>query len=303
MNTSIGKEFVLQHLPKRPRTAHKGMFGTLGILAGCAQYRGAAVLAAGGALRSGAGIVRVASTEAVCAAVAAQLPCCTLRPLCENSSGGVAGNQLPHLLENLPTAMLAGCGLSATTDTFSLIEGLLTSAGCPLVLDADALNVLSGHLSTGQDSLLRTQGLSALDVTKTPVVLTPHIGEMARLAGTTSANILADPAAAALAFAGTHGCVVTLKSHATLVATPDGDVYSNQAAGGPGLAKGGSGDVLAGIIASLLAQGLPPAIAAATGVWLHANAADMAAATLGEAGMSPADLPHYLALLLRELAR
>jgi NAD(P)H-hydrate epimerase len=300
---TIDEIWVKQTLPKRPKNAHKGAFGILTVLAGNRRYPGAAVLAVAGALRAGAGIVRLASIEPVLAAAAAQLPTCTLLPLPETQTGGVAAQALGDVLAAPATAVLAGCGMGNTFDTMGLIEGLLAKVNCPLVLDADALNVLAGHLEDGDDEAVRSVGLAALQVATQPVVLTPHIGEMSRLCGKSAADILAAPAETTAQFSATYGCVVVLKSHATVVAAPDGESYALETEGNPGLAKGGSGDVLAGIIAALAAQGIPPAQAAAAAVWLHAKAGALAAQSYGEAGMSPADLPLQLCEVWKQLDR
>lgn len=303
MQHIIDETWVKQTLIKRPRDAHKGTFGTLTVLAGSRRYRGAAVLAAAGALRAGAGIVRLASVEPVLAATAAQLPACTLLPLPETQTGGVAAQALGDVLAAPATAVLAGCGMGNTPDTMGLVEGLLAKASCPLVLDADALNVLAGHLEDGDDEAVRSVGLAALKAATQPVVLTPHVGEMARLCGKPATDILAAPAETAAEFSTTTGCVIVLKSHATVVAAPNGEAYALETDGNPGLAKGGSGDVLAGVVAAFVAHGITPAQAAAAAVWLHAKAGALAAQNYGEAGMSPADLPLQLCEVWKQLDR
>ena len=296
----IDKTWVKSVAPVRREDAHKGTFGRLAVLAGSGAYRGAAVLAVSGALRAGVGVVRLASTEKVCAAVMAQLPCCTCMPLGENAGGGVdAGGLSPHLWEK-STSVLAGPGLGNTEDTAKLILGLLQECPCPMVLDADALNVMAGELGSGADSALRARMLQALENAK-PAVLTPHFGEMARLCGVTVEKVQKDAGQIAREFAQKYQCVVVLKSHNTLVASPWGSGFILGGNGNPGLAKGGSGDVLAGIIASLLAQGLLPEAAAAAGVWLHAQAGRLAAERYSEAGLSPADLPLCLCDIWKEL--
>lgn len=303
MKTHLNAEWVRQHLPRRTRGSHKGSYGTLAIVAGSRRYRGAAALAAEGALRTGAGIVQLLAIEPVCAVVAARLPCCTFVPLAENARGTIEPEGFSLAPNAGQTAVLAGCGMGATAGTAALTEKLLLTAGVPLILDADALNVLAGHLETGDDWETRQHFHKLLDEAAAPVVLTPHIGEMARLSGIPAEHIAPEQASVALDYALAHRCIVVLKSHITVVATPEGDTYINDRAGNPGLAKGGSGDVLAGIIASLAAQRLPPDIAAAAGVWLHAAAGDEAADLYGEAGLSPADLPLALGTVFHGLGR
>lgn len=294
--------WVKQHIPKRAAAAHKGAFGTLTILAGSSRYRGAALLATSAALRAGAGIVRLASTEKVCAAAACRLPCCTFLPLPEGEDGGI-GAQGMELVHKVPSsAILAGCGMQNTAATAALTKALLQGAAQPLVLDADALNALAGDLQTGYDEPLKLEMLALLKATGSPVVITPHIGEMARLCGLAPAMVQKEQTQTALAFARQYRCTVVLKSARTAIATPEGEVFTWEQSN-PGLAKGGSGDVLAGIIAALLAQGLPAATSAAAGVWLHARTGLLAAQAMGQAGLSPADLPHYLGHVWRELGR
>lgn len=303
MEIQIDREFVLHHLPRRPRAAHKGTFGTLLALAGSGAYRGAALLAASGAMRAGTGLVRLCSTEAVCAAAAATLPACVLLPAEEGPCGCIGHGSLPAALATRHTAILAGPGITATAETALWVLGLLQKAGQPLLLDADALNILAGTLDTGPDPKTRQAGLELLAAAQTPVVLTPHPGEMARLAGKTTAEVAENPEEAALHFAKAHRCTVVLKGHESLVASPEGELLALRGQANPGLAKGGSGDVLAGILAGLLAQGFQPGVAAALGLWLHAAAGAKGVAQHGEAGLSPADLPLLLAEVWRDLGR
>ena len=303
MEIQIDREFVLQHIPKRPKNAHKGTFGTLLVLAGSSEYRGAAVLAASGALRAGTGLVRLGSVEVVCAAAAASLPACTLFPVKENEEGAMDALDIPRVLQKKHTALLAGCGVTATKKTAVWVLSLLKKEQTPLVLDADAINILAGHLEGEEDTKTRQAGLQLLKEAEKPVVLTPHIGEMARLVDKPVDEVSAKPGNTALAFAAKYGCTVVLKSHETCVATAQGNLFVLHGSGNPGLSKGGSGDVLAGILSGLLAQGFPPEVASFAGVWLHAKAAEKAVAAHGEAGMSPADLPLFLAEVWRDLGR
>lgn len=293
---------VKSMLPKRPMDAHKGRFGTLGILAGSSCYRGAALLNVDAALRCGAGIVRLAAIRDVCAAAAVRCPCCTLLPQPQAEDGTLVPDAAEALLATNPTAVLAGSGLGGTVTAMRLVERLLDEARCPLVLDADALNVIAGHLADGSFPEARTRLQAALDKAVRPLILTPHIGEMARLCGMPVPAVMQGQQTYAARYAAKHNCVVVLKSHVTVVAGPrDGEIYLTQGPGNPGLAKGGSGDVLAGVIVSLLTQGAAPVQAAAAGVWLHAKAAEMAAKEYGYAGLSPADLPLYLTRVQRDL--
>lgn len=291
MPLHLDEALVKNLLPRHPKDAHKGVFGTLGVLAGNRQYRGAALLNVDAALRSGTGIVRLAATRDVCAAAAVRTPCCTLLPQPCAGDGSLVPEAAGALLATRPTAVLAGSGLGNTPSTARLVGRLLDEAACPLVLDADALNAVA--------AAPRLQ--AALDKAARPLVLTPHMGEMARLCGAPVPAVMQGQQTYATRYARQHSCVVVLKSHATVMAGPGEDeVYLHQG-DNPGLAKGGSGDVLAGVIAGLLAQGMPALHAAAAGVWLHAQAAALAVQDYGYAGLSPADLPLYLARVLRDL--
>lgn len=280
---------VWQALAPRPPQSHKGTFGRVLIAAGSARYRGAAALCCEGALRAGAGIVTLASVEPVLALTLARTPECTLLPCTPDEAGGIAAQNLPALLETLAacTALVLGPGLGSAAEAIG--AGLLKEANCPVVLDADGLNAAAS-------------GAFPLKTGGGPLILTPHPGEMARLCGLTPAQVNADRPALAARMAREWGCILVLKGHATLVAAPGGALWVNTT-GNPGLARGGSGDVLAGMIGGLCAAGLPALEAAKCGVWLHGAAADRAAAHRGQWGMLPSDLPAALGELFAENGR
>lgn len=280
---------VWQSLAPRPPQSHKGTFGRVLIAAGSARYRGAAALCCEGALRAGAGIVTLASVEPVLALTLARTPECTLLPCTPDEAGGISAQNLPALLETLAacTALVLGPGLGGAAG--ALGAGLLEAARCPVVLDADGLNAAAS-------------GAFPLKTGGGPLILTPHPGEMARLCGLTPTQVNADRPALAARMAREWGCILVLKGHATLVAAPGGALWVNTT-GNPGLARGGSGDVLAGMIGGLCAAGLPALEAAKCGVWLHGAAADRAAAHRGQWGMLPSDLPAALGELFAENGR
>ena len=297
--TEITSEFVWSCIRPRPRDSHKGTFGSVLALAGSARYRGAALLAAEGALRAGAGLVTLASVEPVLAAASARLPECCLLPCIDGAEGGISPESLSLLRRQKTAVLLAGPGLGYTAqstaraaETRTLIEQLLSGfAGCA-VLDADGLNAAAGLLSAGQP-LPHPAGA---------LVLTPHPGEMARLTGLSTGAVNADREGIARRFAQQWDAVVLLKGMRTIIAAPDGHCFVNPT-GNPGLARGGSGDALAGILAALLACGLEAAEAAACAAWLHGAAADRAAAQRGEYGMLPQDLFPALGTLFAENGR
>ena len=297
--TEITSEFVWSCIRPRPRDSHKGTFGSVLALAGSARYRGAALLAAEGALRAGAGLVTLASVEPVLAAASARLPECCLLPCIDGAEGGISPESLSLLRRQKAAVLLAGPGLGYTAqstaraaETRTLIQQLLSGfAGCA-VLDADGLNAAAGLLSAGQP-LPHPAGA---------LVLTPHPGEMARLTGLSTGAVNADREGIARRFAQQWDAVVLLKGMRTIIAAPDGRCFVNPT-GNPGLARGGSGDALAGILAALLACGLEAADAAACAAWLHGAAADRAAAQRGEYGMLPQDLFPSLGTLFAENGR
>lgn len=297
--TEITSEFVWSCIRPRPRDSHKGTFGSVLALAGSARYRGAALLAAEGALRAGAGLVTLASVEPVLAAASARLPECCLLPCIDGAEGGISPESLSLLRRQKAAVLLAGPGLGYTAqstaraaETRTLIQQLLSDfAGCA-VLDADGLNAAAGLLSAGQP-LPHPAGA---------LVLTPHPGEMARLTGLSTGAVNADREGIARRFAQQWDAVVLLKGMRTIIAAPDGRCFVNPT-GNPGLARGGSGDALAGILAALLACGLEAAEAAACAAWLHGAAADRAAAQRGEYGMLPQDLFPALGTLFAENGR
>ena len=280
MAIETAADFVWQAIPPRPRDAHKGTFGSVLAVAGSARYRGAAALAVEGALRSGAGIVTLASIEPVLDAVIPRLPECCLLP-CVQSDGSIAVENLTSLLTHKASVLLLGPGLSQTDQTRLLVPRLLGHfEGSSIVLDADGLNLVAAAMHEGRDFPDR----KAADL-----ILTPHPGEMARLTGLAPEAIAADREGVAARYAAKWNAVVVLKGARTVIAAPDGRCMVNPT-GNPGLSRGGSGDVLAGMTAGLLACGLPAFEAAVCAVYLHGAAADRAAAARGEYGMLPHDL-------------
>lgn len=263
-------------LPVRPRDAHKGDFGRVYILAGSVGYTGAPVLAAQAAVRSGAGLVTVGVPAPVWPVAAAKLDEAMPHPLPAGKEGQLSLDAGEAAFARLSACgvCLIGPGLGRGNSVSAVVRHLLPEIRIPVVLDADGINALEGHI----DVLDGRKGLHT--------VLTPHDGEFARLGGDLSGG---DRLGAARAFAMEHGCCLVLKGHCTITAFPDGSAYLNTT-GNPGMAKGGSGDVLAGLILSLLGQGLPARQAVPMAVWLHGAAGDLCAGEIGEYGMTPSDL-------------
>ena len=292
-------DFVWQKIQPRPRDAHKGTFGSVLAVAGSASYRGAAALAVEGALRTGAGIVTLASVEPVLAAVAARLPECCLCPCEAGAEGGISPQNIDRIRRQKASVLLAGPGLGYTAqsaaraaETRALVKTLLPGFSGSAVLDADGLNA-AADLLPYMGKMLHP---------KSELILTPHPGEMARLTRLSSSEISMDRKEIAIQFAKAWNAVVVLKGAHTVIAGPDGRCAVNPT-GNPGLSRGGSGDVLAGMSSALLACGLPAFEAAACAVYLHGAAADRAAALHGETGMLPHDLLDALGTLFAENGR
>lgn len=277
----LNHELVLSLLPDRNPWGHKGNFGKLLLLCGSRGYTGAAFFAAMGALRSGAGLVFLGVPESIYGIEAVKLNEPVIFPL-PDAGGRLSADAVPEILTRLPQmdAVLVGPGLGQSEGTLAVVRAVLEKAECPVVVDADGINVLSAHRD-----LLRGR--------KSPTILTPHDGEFARLGGVMGE----DRMAAAAALAEELGCVVLLKGHETCI-TDGTDGYINPT-GNPGMAVGGSGDVLAGVITALLGVGLPPLEAAACGAWLHGAAGDRCAAELGQYGMLPTDMLSALPRLMK----
>ena len=277
----LNHELVLSLLPDRNPWGHKGNFGKLLLLCGSRGYTGAAFFAAMGALRAGAGLVFLGVPESIYGIEAVKLNEPVIFPL-PDAGGRLSADAVPEILTRLPQmdAVLVGPGLGQSEGTLAVVRVVLEKAECPVVVDADGINVLSAHRD-----LLRGR--------KSPTILTPHDGEFARLGGV----IGEDRMAAAAALAEELGCVVLLKGHETCI-TDGTDGYLNPT-GNPGMAVGGSGDVLAGVITALLGAGLSPLEAAACGAWLHGAAGDRCAAELGQYGMLPTDMLSALPRLMK----
>ena len=267
-------------LPLRPRDTHKGDYGKLLLLCGSRGFTGAAALAAMGALRTGAGLVYLAVPESIYAIEAVKLTEPVVLPL-PDEDGMLCAASIPKIGELLPKmdAVLFGSGSGIGRGTEEVLLYLLKNAECPLILDADGITLAAKHKDILRDRSYTT-------------ILTPHDGEFARL----SPPDMPRPEQT-MAVARDLGCILLRKGHRTLIT--DGIRCFENHTGNPGMATGGSGDVLAGVISSLLGQGVPPLEAAAASAWLHGAAGDRAAERWGEYGMLPGDLVDELPQLLK----
>lgn len=281
----LNQSVVKGWLPARPEEGHKGTFGKVDIVAGSEGYTGAPVLAARAAVRGGTGLVFLQVPRSVYPIIAVKCDEAMPSPL-PDREGKVSGDALAPILERAEgcDAVLIGPGLGRSEESDRLVREAAERLEKPLVLDADGLNAVSGHIT-----ILRGR--------KSPTVLTPHDGEFARLTGHWPGE---NRQAEALALAEQTGTVVVLKGHRTVIAEPGGSLCVNTT-GNAGMAKGGSGDVLAGLTVSLLAQGMDAFHAAAAAVWVHGRAGDLCRDELGQRAMTPGDLIARFGAVLKPL--
>lgn len=279
----IDREYVRSLMPRRDPAGHKGTFGKVYLLGGSVGYTGAPVLCAAAAERSGCGLVLLGVPESVWPSAAVKCWGAMPHPLQERD-----GRLSPAAEEEIrrraagSDAVAMGCGVGRGEESDLLLRRLLTVEK-PLVLDADGINALEGHIDT-------------LSRRPCATVLTPHDGELARIGG----DMTAPRESSAAAFAAAHGVYLVRKGHRTLVAAPDGRLAVNTT-GNDGMAKGGSGDILTGLLTGLLAQGMEPFAACCAAVWLHGRAGDLAAEEKGRRGMTPLDIIEMLPYALKEV--
>lgn len=272
-------------LPPRAPDGHKGDYGRVLVIGGSPGMSGASVLCGSAALRVGAGLVRVAVPRDILPIVAAGNPCYMTASLSQDDDGrldAAAASDLRRLAAESDVVAL-GPGLGRSADLDRLVVDLVRHVQRPMVVDADALNALA-------------QDVTALKAHAGPVLITPHPGEFARLLGTTIASVQESRRECAARFAAEHGVIVVLKGRGTVVS--DGRQFYENTTGNPAMATGGTGDVLTGVIAALLGQGLEPFAAAQLGVYVHGLAGDLARDQLG-IGLMASDLLDFLPQALR----
>jgi NAD(P)H-hydrate epimerase len=272
-------------LPKRPRVSHKGDYGKLLVVGGSVGYTGAPTLAARAAVRGGAGLVFVGVPAEIYRITAVKNDEAMPFPLCCDADGRLTAGAGPVISEKLSgcDALVIGPGLGRSEELAGLVPALLASADRPAVVDADGLRALA-------------MDMTAVKQAGKPVVLTPHAGEFAGMGGALTGDRVSD----ARKFAAENSCVLVLKGHRTVSAFPDGTVYINTT-GNPGMAKGGSGDVLAGLIGAMICQ-MPLRQAVITAVWLHGRAGDLCAEKIGEYAMTPSDIIAMLPEAMKEIS-
>lgn len=275
---------IADRFPKRKNDAHKGDFGHLLCICGSRSMPGAAYMAVKAALRSGAGLVTAAFPVSLYQTMSVKLTESLLLPLDETTDGTLSRSCIPALLRALDRfdAIVIGCGLSVNEDTAAVLQAVLENASVPVIVDADGINLLSKNIDLLQNAAA-------------PVALTPHPKEMSRLCRCTVGEVQDDRTGVARAFAHEQGVYVVLKGSNTVIASPDDPrVYVN-VTGNNGLSKGGSGDVLAGMLGAFAAQSMPLADALCVGVYLHGHCADEVAQKCSKTGMLPTDVIEALA--------
>jgi len=287
-------EWVRERLPVRPLNSHKGTFGHALVVAGSRNYVGAAYLAAQAAVRTGAGLTTLASPSSVYSIAASKLTEVIHFPLTEDGEGRIHADSSQAIRDRLDryNVMLAGCGMGWSDGTRNFLEQLLideSPPSLPIVIDADGLN----NLSQLNEWWRRLGG---------PAVLTPHPGEMATLTGKSTPEVQRDRVSSARQWSRHWNVTVVLKGAHTLIAEPGGLVRISPFAN-PGLSSGGTGDVLTGIIAGLIAQGLSPDLAASCGVFIHGQAGDAVRQRIGDTGSIASDLIERLPETIRDLKR
>lgn len=286
--TPITIDFVKNNMPKRPDNAHKGSMGTLLNISGSYSMAGACVLSSLSALRSGVGLVKIALPKSIYPIVSSSVYEAVYLPLGDDTCSTVDVSSLEYLLSQATesAAVLLGCGLQNTAKTREFVSEFVLNNDKPILIDADGINALS-------------MNIDILAQTKAPVVLTPHPKEMSRITGYSVEHICANRQQVAQDFAKKFSVTVVLKGHNTIV-TDGVSTYVNNT-GNSGMAKGGSGDVLSGIIASLMAQGVDVLTSACMGVYIHGLSGDMAAHSLSKTAMLPSDLINTLPQVFRSL--
>ena len=274
----VEKEYIKDLLPVRRRDSNKGDYGSSFIVAGSEGMAGAAAMTALACLRTGSGLVTLGVPRTLSGILAAKLTEAMVLPLEDDENGVISVNSIVTIVDkaNRADVVVVGPGLSGNESIISVTEAILSESYSPVVVDADGINALSTNINV-------------LKQCKCPVILTPHPGEMSRLTGLTVQHIQANRIEIARSFAQEWNVYLVLKGARTITAFPDGSIYINST-GNPGMATGGTGDALAGMIASLVGQGISIGDAAVAGVYLHGLSGDIAASSKGEYSLIATDL-------------
>lgn len=273
MYLPIDKNLVKSTVKKRPADSDKTTVGSLLSICGSYGMVGAAIMSSKAALRSGIGLLKIATAKSIYPIIAQAVPEAVFYPIDDSFISDFDFIEKSKYCG----AILAGCGLSVNNNTRELVNNIIKFSEIPIILDADALNIVSENPSV----------LTENDIVK---ILTPHDREFSRLIGEDISEVKNNREELAVEFAEKYNVILVLKGHKTLVVNPSGEIYYNKELGNAGMASGGSGDVLAGIIGSLIAQGFEPFKSAASSVYLHALSGDIAKEKFGEISMLPTDI-------------
>ncbi len=285
----ITDDLARKLIPPRPKDSHKGTYGTACVIAGSSGMTGAAILTCKAALRCGLGLLKLYIPESLRHLITMSIPEAVIVPIEEMRRGVVSLSQIDYIVSNVGESSVVavgpGCGVSG--EMSEMIRRLITELDNPLIIDADGLNALAKNVDW-------------LNEKKSQIILTPHPGEMARLLDTTIEEVMLNPIDTATSFAKKYGVIVVLKSSRTVIANPSGEVYVN-VNGNTGMATGGTGDVLTGIITGFIAQGLSLYHAAILGVYIHGSAGDEMSVSKGEFGLVATDLVEGMPYAFRKL--
>lgn len=286
---SIDEEYVSKLIPKRRPDSNKGSYGKVLVVTGSVGMTGAGCLSGGAALRTGAGLVYLAVPASLISIYETGLIEAVKIPL-DDIGGVISGSSMAEIQRQFEKmdVIAVGPGLSTSGDVGQVVAGIVKGSTKPLVLDADGINAIA-------------KDVSVLKKKSVQLVITPHPGEMARLTGTSVEEIQKNRIKAAREFSKNFEVITVLKGSRTIVASPDGRVYINTT-GNSGMATGGTGDVLTGVISSFIGQGLEPLEAAVAGVYVHGLSGDIAAESIGEHGLTAGDLVEKLPLAIKKLA-
>jgi len=284
----LDKDFVGKYIVPRKRDCHKGDFGSVLIVASCSQMGGAAAISSLAALRSGAGLVFTASVDTALISTRVNAPEAIVIPLSQTDSGQISKENADSLIKkaNSCSALVLGCGLSVCDDTKMLVKRLLKEVTVPIVLDADGINIAAENID-----ILRN--------TSAPIIITPHLKEMSRLIKKDVTYIKQNKEEIALSFSKEFNLTLVLKDFETLIACKGASLYKNTG-GHPCMAKGGSGDMLSGMLGALLAQGLSPEAAATCAVYLHSKAGEICGNQMGDYSVITRDMINALCKVFKE---
>ncbi len=285
---TIDFDFLKKTIKPRPYNSHKGSMGSLFSICGSYGMAGAQILSLNASLRSGIGLLRTAVVDSIYGIVAQTAPEAVYIPLKGSAKGTFSFSDIEKITENTEksNAVLIGCGLGVNEDTEQIVKHLVKSSNKPMVIDADGINCISKHIH-----LLKDKSCN--------IILTPHPGEMSRLTGLSVKEVEDNRQKVAENFSREYSVITVLKGADTIVT--DGKNTFISYVGNPGMATGGSGDVLAGVIGSILAQGYTPLESACIGVFAQGKAGDYAKADLGEISMLPRDIIDYLPRVFKEV--